>query len=193
MIEETTKYFAMLQMELQLINTARCLMVSVLALGCMPFIAAAEPVPGCTSEIRRDPPRQIFTCAGGLVIEAEAAARLTFIVPSPDGPPNALRLDAGAVWIELDPAQITPGQPDFQIRTPQAIASVRGTIYAVDVTEGATAVFVAQGMVVVKESAMGKNVRLDPKEGVDIAPGKAFVARTWGDKRVAALRARFAK
>lgn len=174
-------------------DTARRLMGPVLALSCLPFITTAETIPGCTSEIRRDPPRQVYSCAGGLVIEAEAAARLTFIVPSQDGPPNAVRLDAGAVWIELDPAQVTPGQPAFQIRTPQAIASVRGTIYAVDVTENASAVFVAQGIVVVRERDKGKIVQLDPGEGVDIGPGKAFATRKWGEKRVVELRARFGR
>ena len=72
--------------------TARRVMVSVLALSCLPFITTAQTIPGCTSDVRRDPPRQVYTCAGGLVIEAEAAARLIFIVPSPDSPPNAVRL-----------------------------------------------------------------------------------------------------
>jgi FecR protein len=183
----------MLAMEFQMKVNARRLIVPVLALSWLPFITAAETIPGCTFEVRPDPPRQVYTCEGGLVIEAEAAARLTFIVPSSDSPPNAVRLDAGAVWIELDPAQVTPGQPGFQIRTPQAIASVRGTIYAVDVTENASAVFVAQGIVVVRERADGKIVQLDPGEGVDIAPGKAFASRRWGDKRVADLRGRFAR
>ena len=75
----------------------------------------------------------------------------------------------------------------------QAIASVRGTIYAVDVMPDATAVFVARGTVAVTAKAQAKNVRLGSGEGVDIAPGKAFVVRKWGDKRVAELRARFAR
>jgi hypothetical protein len=45
----------------------------------------------------------------------------------------------------------------------------------------------------VKNIAADRIVRLGPGEGVDIALGKPFAVRTWGAKRVDALRARFGR
>jgi hypothetical protein len=167
--------------------------VLAFALALLPAVGTAETIAGCTKSVLHDPLRQVYTCQGGLLIEAEAASKLTFIVPTPEGPPNGVRLDAGALWIELDPVQVETREPSFQIRPPQAIASVRGTTYAVDVIDGASAVFVAEGEVSVKNLAADRIVRLGPGEGVDIAAGKAFAVRTWGARRVDALRARFGR
>src|SRR5215204_4369621 len=53
-----------------------------------------------------------------------------------------------AILRRIDPEGGRPGRRSgFQVLTPHAIASVRGTIYAVDVSAGQTSVFVAQGRV----------------------------------------------
>ena len=35
---------------------------------------SAQQIPGCTSAVVMDPPRTVFRCNGGLIIEAEAFA-----------------------------------------------------------------------------------------------------------------------
>lgn len=163
------------------------------ALICQPHPALAQTIAGCTAEVRRDPPRQVFVCVGGLIIEADAAARLTFFVASPQAAPHAVGLEAGAVLIELDPVHADPGASGFQIRTPHAIASVRGTLYTVDVTAGASAVFVQRGEVSVAERTSGRRVRVGPGQGVDVVPANPPKVRTWGAGRVADLLARFGR
>lgn len=134
-----------------------------------------------------DPDRQVFTCSGGLVIELEAAAQMG--LTTGDGDADIIDLTGGAALIEVTPGGFAP-----QIRTPHAIAAVRGTVYAVDVSDEITSVFVVRGRVDV--SAMADNaapVGLGPGDGVDVTPGEALVVKSWGAARVAALLARFGR
>jgi ferric-dicitrate binding protein FerR (iron transport regulator) len=85
------------------------------------------------------------------------------------------------------------GGPAFQIRTPHAIASVRGTLFAVDITAGRTAVFAAEGSVRVRQIGTIDSVTLRAGQGVDVAPGQPLVVRRWGTPRVEALLARFGR
>jgi len=85
------------------------------------------------------------------------------------------------------------GGQDFQIRAPHAIASVRGTVFAVDVTEGETAVFVSEGRVWVQKIGTAESVVLSAGQGVDVAPAAPLVVRRWGDQRVSDLLARFGR
>ncbi|MEF2549831.1 FecR domain-containing protein [Aurantimonas sp. A2-1-M11] len=149
--------------------------------------ARAQQDGTCTSVTLRDPPRTAIRCPGGLIIEAEAAARLQILAPASGGPPHAIRLDGNAVLIEL-----TTARP-FQIMTPHAIASVRGTVYAVDVAAGTTAVFVAEGQVQVGRRSGPDAVVLGPGEGVDVSPGEALTVRLWPQERVARLFSRFGR
>ncbi|EAS49145.1 conserved hypothetical protein [Aurantimonas manganoxydans SI85-9A1] len=149
--------------------------------------AVAQQDRACTSVTLDDPPRTMIRCPGGLLIEAEATARLQILAPSSGGPPHAVRLDTKAVLIDLKTAR------PFQIMTPHAIASVRGTVYAVDVGPGTTAVFVAEGQVQVGRRRGPGAVLLGPGEGVDVSPGAPLAVRRWPQERVSRLLSRFGR
>ncbi|WP_118134989.1 FecR family protein [Oceanicella sp. SM1341] len=171
-------------------------LLALLAAGLAPAAALAQGAPGattvgpCTTRVLEEPARRAFACTGGLVFEAEAAASLGITLSGEDAPLEEIGLRSGAAWIEDAPA---PGHT-FQIRTPHAIASVRGTVWAVDVDSGATAVFVAEGQVAVAHAdAPSRPVLLGPGEGVDVVPGAPLEVKTWGAARVAALMERFGR
>lgn len=149
--------------------------------------ASAQQATACTSSTRGDPPRAVIRCPGGLVMEAEAAADITIRAPAANAAPTSVALSGRAVLIDLTPPR------SFQILTPHAIASVRGTIYAVDVEAGATAVFVSRGAVQVAARQGPGAVTLGPGEGVDVRPGEPLVVRRWPQERVARLLARFGR
>jgi ferric-dicitrate binding protein FerR (iron transport regulator) len=146
--------------------------------------AAAQDLPGCNARRASDPPRTVVDC-DGTVIEYETAAALG-IVPRDDG--GTVLLEEGAVLVEAGGTG-----PDFQIRTPHAIASVRGTVFAVEVTAEGTAVFAAEGRVRVRRFGGIDSVTLSAGQGVDVAPGEPLVTRRWGAARVEALLARFGR
>ena len=84
------------------------------------------------------------------------------------------------------------GPAGFQVITPQAIAAVRGTKWAVDVGQGKTSVFVVKGRVAVPRPASNAGVVLGPGEGVDVAAGTGtLTVKRWPAARVSALMARF--
>ena len=105
--------------------------------------------------------------------------------------PTALSLDAGALLIEFQPQ---PGAENFQILTPEAIAAVRGTTWAVEVGSGKTSVFVVAGTVAVQARRTGATASLGPGEGVDVvgAP-RTLTVKRWPEARVRALLARFGR
>ena len=156
------------------------------ALAMLSTAAAAQVDTGCTRTRVGGPPREVFRCANGLVIDAEAASRIGLAVD--DTGPRDLRLDRGAVYIEARPGA------RFQILTPVAIASVRGTEFAVDAGADGTSVFVVRGRVrVTKRQQTGATVELGPGEGVDVRSAEPLVVTTWGAARVRALLARFGR
>ncbi|TGD97959.1 FecR domain-containing protein [Methylobacterium nonmethylotrophicum] len=151
---------------------------------------AAAQGAGCTLAPRTDPPppRQVLTCGDGLTIAAETGAALTVIDRNRDGRPDAVTLDAKAVLVDRP-----PGAGRFQILTPHAVASVRGTIWAVDVSADQTSVFVEQGRVAVSRPR-GRPVVLGAGDGVDVRPGTDPLTVTrWGAARVAALLGRLGR
>ena len=78
----------------------------------------------------------------------------------------------------------------FQVITPQAIAAVRGTKWAVDAAEGKTSVFVVNGRVAVGRRTGSHSVTLGPGEGVDVEATGPLTIKRWPAARVAALMAR---
>ena len=170
---------------------ARPLLLAILlALWFAPsaFAQTETAIPGCTPRQADNPPRMVFDCAGGLTLEAEAAAELG-LAPGDRSRGRTLELEDGAALIE-----VTPGRRrTFQIRTPHAIASVRGTVYAVDVTDDSTAVFVVRGRVRVTRRSGRAGVTLAAGEGTEVSAGKPIVARRWDAARVSALLARFGR
>ncbi|MEH6717737.1 MAG: FecR domain-containing protein [Aurantimonas endophytica] len=162
--------------------------VATLAFVCLSVGAAtAQQAAACTSSTLGNPPRETIRCPGGLVIEAEAAADITIRAPAANAAPTSVALTGRAVLIDLTPAR------SFQILTPHAIASVRGTVYAVDVETDTTAVFVSRGAVQVAARQGPGVVTLGPGEGVDVRPGEPLVVRRWPQERVARLLARFGR
>jgi ferric-dicitrate binding protein FerR (iron transport regulator) len=77
--------------------------------------------------------------------------------------------------------------------TPQAIAAVRGTKWAVDAAEGKTSVFVVNGQVSVARRVGSNRVVLGPGEGVDVEATGDLTVKRWPPARVAALLARLVR
>ena len=152
-----------------------------------PAPADAQTIAGCTPRTLADPPRTVFECAGGIVVEAEAAARIGLAAPAEGAPQSqTLEVEGGAALFRF-----TPGERSFQIRTPHAIASVRGTVYAVDVTPEKTALFVQEGRVHVRRRQGRGSVTLRARRGVEVGPGRSrLVARRWSEPRIRALLSR---
>lgn len=160
---------------------------------CLLFPAKAEAQSvGCAVQAAASPQRQVLRCRDGLTIEAEAGADYTLIDRNRDALPDAVSLRSRAIFID---APARPGRQGFQVLTPQAIAAVRGTQWAVDTNGGMTAVFVVTGRVSVRRaSGRTSAVSLGPGEGVDVDPGTApLVVRRWPAARASALLARFGR
>jgi hypothetical protein len=130
--------------------------------------------------------RQVLKCRGGLTITAERGARYTLLDRTRDGIVDAVRARSKAILLDA------PKSPSgFVVDTPQAIAAVRGTKWAVDVSAGKTAVFVVRGAVSVRRQATPAAVVLGPGEGVDVdESSSALVVKRWPQPRVNALMAR---
>ena len=67
-----------------------------------------------------------------------------------------------------------PGGKAYRVITPQAIAAVRGTKWAVDAVENKTSVFVVKGRVAVGRRTGRHSVFLGPGEGVDVEAAGPF-------------------
>lgn len=125
-----------------------------------------------------------------VTIEVARGADAGLVDDNGDGEPDGVELKTGAVFIQYQRA----GASRFQVQTPHAVASVRGTTWAVDVTGPQSAVFVEEGRVGVARVQGGRGVVLTAGEGVDVAPGNApLVVNRWGAPRVRALLARFGR
>ena len=74
-----------------------------------------------------------------LTVRAAPGTRYQPLYKKGDPVPAAIRLDDGALLIEF---QRSLWRQDFQILTPLAIAAVRGTKWAVEVTRARTSVLV---------------------------------------------------
>lgn len=180
-------------MSMSRIGVTGALVGFVAAALCLVLFAVLSPVmaqavPGCARAELADPPRIVFQCANGLVIEAEAASAFDIDETTGQVRPDRVDLDGEAVLIEVN-----PGSGPFQVRTPHAIAAVRGTIYVVDVSAERTSVFVVRGQVAVARPDGSDEVVLGPGEGVDVAPGAPFSPATWSQERAAGLMSRFAR
>jgi FecR protein len=150
---------------------------------------------------KRNPNDKILRCGAELTI---TPAPGTVYRPGPagaDGLPTSVQLDSGALLIEFNPKR----RHEFQILTPQAIASVRGTKWAMDVTPMQTSTLVLTGEVAVARKNETENVLVGPGEGVDVEmlPGgntprslspykpDPITVKQWGSARAKALLDRF--
>ena len=162
-------------------------------LACLLFPGEAEAQNvGCALQAVAAPQRQVLRCRDGLTIEAETGADYNLVDRNGDSQPDAVSLRSRAIFID---APARSGRQGFEILTPQAIAAVRGTQWAVDVAGGKTAVFVVTGRVSVRRVSGGTaSVNLGPGEGVDVEPGTTpLVVRRWPAARASALLARFGR
>lgn len=159
------------------------------AMIAMSTIPALGQTAGCEIRQLQDPAREVLTCPNGVTITAEAGTQ--FELQDRDGMagPDAAALQGKALLLETPAGSTGNG---FEVVTPQAIAAVRGTRWAVDVADGKTSVFVVNGRVAVSRESGGAGVELGPGDGVDVEAGTApLTVRQWGAARVAALLARF--
>lgn len=149
--------------------------------------AAAQPG-GCTPNRTLANGAIELNCGAGLTIVVEPTTR--YRLEGAPGRVDRLIVDRGAALVDFD----RPGS-GFQILTPRAVASVRGTTWAVDVTAATTAVLTIEGAVnVTPRVAGGTGVVLHAGEGVDVGAGTTRLrAIRWGAARVQRLLARLGR
>ena len=147
---------------------------------------AQEATKGCSSDHLPNA-AQVVRC-GGATIVAEDGAKFTLQDRDKDGNVDAVDLQSRAVLVDAGKQR---GKNRFEVTTPQAIAAVRGTKWAVDRQETRTSVLVLRGRVAVRRPAGTGEVTLGPGQGVDVDPGTGpLVVKTWAQPRVDALLAR---
>jgi hypothetical protein len=150
-------------------------------------IAAAQPANmGCSSENSLSA-TQTLHCEGGVTIVAESGARYTLVDHSGKGRVDGVELSGKALLIEVPKKS---GGNQFQVSTPQAIAAVRGTKWAVESAENKTSVFVVNGRVAVGRRTGSHSVTLGSGEGVDVEATGPLTVKRWPPARVSALMAR---
>ena len=166
------------------------------AAACVAFAALCLPPPllaqsrSCVlTPSKSDPSEQILRCGDDLIIHAPKGT--VFEPAAPQEPPAEIRLDSGPLLIEFHP---TPQHPRFQILTPHAVAAVRGTKWAMEVSAERSSTLVVAGAVTVGRPGSDQTVVLGPGEGADVSPGTDPVtAKQWSKERVRALLARFSE
>ena len=165
------------------------LCVAVAVFVWVPAALAQSSDKGCVLEQVAGTSRQVLRCQDGLDIVVEDGAAFTLVDRDRDGNADAIRLRRKAVL--LDGPQVKDGT-GFQVVTPQAIAAVRGTKWAVDV---------AAGRHPFSSSAEASRYK-DPRQAPVCSWGQArgwtsaqemspLTVRRWPAARVAALMARF--
>jgi hypothetical protein len=163
-----------------------CLVIVCAFLGV--GIASAQPAAmGCTSA-QLPNAAQTLRCRGGVTIVAEDGAKFTLQSHNKNGDVDSVDLQSRALLIDAPKQR---GKNRFEVTTPQAIAAVRGTKWAVDAQETRTSVLVLRGQVAVRRAAGAGQVVLGPGEGVDVDQGTApLIVKRWPQPRVTALLAR---
>jgi hypothetical protein len=156
---------------------------------CLPLSSVLAQSGVCVlSPDKRSPNDRILHCGGTLTLRPAPGTLYHPLDGGSDRQPNAVQLDSGALLIEFHPTQ---KRPDFQILTPQAIASVRGTRWAIEVKPGQSAVLVLSGMVQVAQTNRAATVVLQRGQGVDVTVDGPLQVKRWAPQRVNALLARF--
>jgi hypothetical protein len=165
-----------------------CLAIICACLGLGVDVASAQPATmGCSSEHLLNA-TQTFHCRGGVTIVAENGATFTLQSHTRSGDVDSVDLQSGALLIDAPKQR---GKSHFEVTTPQAIAAVRGTKWAVDTKETRTSVLVLRGQVAVRRPAGPGQVVLGPGQGVDVDPGAdPLIVKRWPQPRVDALLAR---
>jgi hypothetical protein len=167
---------------------ARMTFMAVICATLSVAAASAQQAPtGCSSE-QQPNAAQTLRCRGGLILVAEDGAKFTLQSHDKNGDVDAVDLQSKALLVDA-PKQKAKNR--FQVITPQAIAAVRGTKWAVDAQESRTSVLVLRGRVAVRRPSGAGQVVLGPGEGVDVDRGTdSLVVKRWPQPRVDALLAR---
>jgi len=143
---------------------------------------------GCSLRPAVSAQRQTLNCEPGLSITIERGARYQLADRNRDGRVDAVVLNSKAALVDVDNSRIQRG---FEVVTPQAIAAVRGTRWAVDAQRGKTSVLVLRGRVAVNKISTGEGVTLGRGQGVDVDRSRSPLRVTrWGQPRINALMAR---
>lgn len=161
-----------------------CLVCAYLGAG----VASAQPATmGCSSEHLANAALALH-CRGGVTIVAESGATFTLQSHNKNGDVDSADLQGGALLVDAPKQR---GKTRFEVTTPQAIAAVRGTKWAVDTKDARTSVLVLRGQVAVRRAAGPGQVLLGPGQGVDVDPGAdPLIVKRWPQPRVDALLAR---
>lgn len=166
----------------------RLLTILAFTLAFGPAPSSAEIPENCALTELTNPTRYMLACEGALTIELEAGTVLQYSDDN-NGFPGQVILQEGRVLIEVEPGTDTP-----QVRTPHAIAAVRGTVYAVDAGVSSTAIFVLRGEVEVRSRfGLRTTAILTEGQGVDVVPGQSFSVVEWPQERVRSLLSRFGR
>ena len=107
-------------------------------------------------------PKRSCSAAQTLTVRPAQGARYQPLYKKGDPLPVAIRLNDGALLIEYHPAS---PKEKFQILTPLAIAAVRGTKWAMDVTKAQTSTLVLDGAVAVTNRRLNQYRRSHGRAG----------------------------
>jgi FecR protein len=145
----------------------------------------------------RNPNERILRCGSELTITPAPGTVYRPAAAGDDGLPASVQLDSGALLIEFNFKR----RQEFQILTPQVVASVRGTKWAMEVKPGETTTLVLAGEVTVARKNDPEKVVVGPGEGVDVsslgAPRSVggqqerMAVKQWEPARVNELLGRF--
>jgi FecR protein len=171
--------------------------------------AAAQSEACILSPDKNNPSEQILRCGAELTITPAPGTVYHPAATGEDGLPPSVQLDSGALLIEFhakDTAEntATPHR-DFQVLTPQVVASVHGTKWMMEVKPGQTSAVVLLGQVAIARKDAADAVMVGPGRGVDVTaadPAKIskskngsqpapIAVKRWAPARVKALLARF--
>jgi hypothetical protein len=184
-------------------HTLQVVAVFFLFYACAGGSASAQSGACVLSLDKRNPADKILRCGTELTITPAPGTVYHPAPPGADGLPASVQLDSGALLIEFNSKR----HHEFQILTPQAIASVRGTKWAMEVKPGQTSALVLLGEVTVARKDAAETVVVGPGQGVDLSDleGGGPTTRSlntgvkpppigvqqWAPERVKSLLARF--
>jgi hypothetical protein len=138
---------------------------------------------------KHNPNDRVLRCGADLTIRPSPGTVYHPVDASEQRPPTSVQLDSGALLIEFHPAE---QRRDLQILTPQAVASVRGTEWAMEAKPGRTSALFLAGVVNVARANATASVVLRSGQGVDVtSEGGPLRAKRWPANRIKALLAQF--
>jgi ferric-dicitrate binding protein FerR (iron transport regulator) len=164
----------------------------VLILGAMSLdsgFASAQNKACVLEPQQHDRSAKVLRCGSNVTIRSAAGTEYRIIKELTNEGAGAVRLDAGALLLKVEPRA---APRTFQILTPHAVAAVRGTTWAVEVSAVRTSTLVLSGAVRLTPRNSRRGRILRSGEGADLTSGEdSIIVKRWPAKRVEALVARF--